>query len=461
MDSQLPSSAAHARQTRQQFVNPEDYLSYELGKAVRELPPLYTRLMAGTLTAIVMGVIGWAYFSKVDEVAVTQGELVPSTQVQPVQALDGGLISEIRVKEGDYVEKGDVLIVQDPELSQSEVDRLEKSAELIRQDVARLEAEQSGQTDTGNLLQDQLLEARLREYSTQQAAAEAEVQRYLAAIGEAEAQLARLQENLINARSTLLTAQERERTLRTLVEGEGAVPRFDYLEAKDRLTQAQDQVASLEQEIVGQQQAIQQAEQSYQAALRASERVGAERESDVLSQLTRRREELANVEGQLAQAQIKTSGETITAPISGKIYNLQATLGKRTIEPGEELLSILPDGQDLMLEVKVLNRDIGFIEAGMRAKIKIATFPFQEFGTINGEVVQISPNATVDKDLGLVFTAKVRLDRTAISVPVQNRDVELVPGMAATAEIVTRQRSVLTFLLEPITRRFSEAFSTR
>ncbi|HEY9646098.1 MAG TPA: HlyD family efflux transporter periplasmic adaptor subunit, partial [Chroococcidiopsis sp.] len=128
-------------------------------------------------------------------------------------------------------------------------------------------------------------------------------------------------------------------------------------------------------------------------------------------------------------------------------------------EPGEELLSILPEGESLMLKVKVLNRDIGFINEGMRAKIKLATFPFQEFGTIEGKVVQISPNATLDRDLGLVFDATVSLSRTDIRV--QNRTVELVPGMVATAEIVTRQRSVLTFLIEPITQRFDEAFRVR
>lgn len=457
----LPTAPAHARQTRQQFVNPEDYLSYELGKAVRELPPLYTRFLAGTISALVVGSLTWAYFSKVDEVAVTQGELIPSSQVRPVRALEGGVISEIRVEEGDIVQQGDILIVQDPKLSQSEVDRLAKNAELIRQDLARLEAEQSGQTDTGNVLQDQLLEARLREYDTRFAGAEADAQRYQSAIGEARARLVRLQENLVNARATLANAQERESTLRTLVEDVGAVPRFDYLEAKDRLTQAQDQVVSIEQEIAAQQEAIIQAQQAYQAAQQNRERVTAERQSEILSQLNQRRQELAGVEGQLEQARIRTESDTITAPISGRIYNIEATMAERTVEPGEELLSILPDGQNLMLEVKVLNRDIGFIEEGMRAKVKLATFPFQEFGTVNGEVIQISPNATMDQDLGLVFTARIQLDRTTMPIPVQQREVELVPGMAATAEIVTRQRSVLTFLLEPITRRFDEAFSTR
>jgi HlyD family secretion protein len=457
MDSSHPTSAAQTRQTRQQFVNPEDYLSYELGKAVRQLPPLYTRLLAGSITILVAGAIAWAHFSKVDEVAAAQGELIPSTQVRPVRSLEGGVIREIKVQEGDEVKQGDILVEQDPTLSQAEVDRLQSAAELVRQDIARLEAERAGETATGNVVQDQLLAARLRDFDTRQGAAIADANRQSAAVSEAQSELARLQENLVNARETLENARVREASLRDLVDG--AVPRFDYLEAKDRLTEAQDRVASLEQEIAGQQQAIQQAQQAYQSARQTAESLTSQRRSEILTQLTQRQEELSNIEGQLNEADIRKDGQTIRAPISGRIYNVETTLAERTIEPGEEILSILPDGEDLMLEVKVLNRDIGFIEAGMRAKIKVATFPFQEFGTIEGEVMRVSPNATLDEDLGLVFATQVKLSRT--SVAVQGKPVELVPGMAATAEIVTRQKSILTFLIEPVTRRFDEAFSTR
>ncbi|WNZ22296.1 HlyD family type I secretion periplasmic adaptor subunit [Leptolyngbya sp. NK1-12] len=457
MQSSQDTSSAQARQTRQQFVSPEDYLSYELGKAVRELPPLYTRLLAGTLSMLVFGAIGWAHFSKVDEVATAQGELIPSAQVRPVRALEGGIISEIRVQEGDQIKKGDVLLVQDPALNQAEVDRLEKIAVAVRQDMARLKAESEGQTKTGTALQDQLLTARLREFDTRQAAATADAQRQRAVIAEAKAQFAKLEGNLANARTALKNAQEREASLRKLVDG--AIPRFDYLEAKDRLTEAEDRVNSLQQEIAAQRQAILQAEQAYQAAQQTTNRLGSERQSEILSQLKQRQEELANIEGQLTQARLRTEGQTITAPVSGKVYDVQTTLGERAVAPGQELLSILPDDEDLLLEVKVLNRDIGFISNGMRAKVKLATFPFQEFGTIEGEVVQISPNATIDRELGPVFETKVKLKRKDIIV--NGQPVELTPGMAATAEIVTRQRSVLTFLLEPITRRFSEAFTTR
>ena len=457
MDSAQNTSPAQSRQTRQQFVNPEDYLSYELGKAVRELPPLYTRLLAGTLTALVLGTITWANFSMVDEVAVTQGELIPSVQVRPVRALEGGVIREIRVKEGDQVKKGDVLIVEDPKLSDTEVDRLQRNANLVRQDIARLEAERKGSTDAGSAIQDQLLAARLREFDTKQAGATADAQRQLSAIAEAKAQLAKLQENLGNAKTTLVNASDRESSMRSL-SGQ-AVPRLEYLQAKDQLTEAQDKVASFQQEIIGQQQAIQQAQQAYESARQSADRLGAERQSEILSQLTQRRETLTDAEGQLAQAKVKAEGQKITAPLSGKIYNLEASLGARTVQPGDEVLSILPTDHQLILEVKVLNRDVGFIKVGQAAKVKVATFPFQEFGVIKGKVLSISPNATADKDLGPVFKAKIKLDRSAVQV--NGQAVELTPGMTASAEIVTRKRSVLTFLMEPVTKRFDEAFSVR
>jgi HlyD family secretion protein len=458
MHSPSETSPAQIRQTKQQFVTPEDYLSYELGKAVRELPPLYTRLLAGSLSLLVFGAIAWAYFSQVDEVAVATGEFIPSEQVRPVRALEGGVIVAIHVQEGETVQAGDILIEQDATLNQSEVDRLSQAIQLIQQDIARLEAELSGNSATGAApLQDQLLEARLQEFRDRQAVALSEVNRLDSAVGEAQTRLTQLQGNLESAQLTLENAQRREESLRGLIDG--AVPRFEYLSAVDQLTAAQDQVNSLQREIEIQQQTIRQAQESYQGARQNAERLASERASEVLTQVNQRREELSNLEGQLAQAQIRSDSDVIRAPISGRVYNLEATLGERTVEPGEDLLSILPDGQDLLLEVKVLNRDIGFIREGMRAKIKIATFPFQEFGTLEGTVEQISPNAVVDQQLGPVFMTQIRLQRTSVSV--RGQEEQLVPGMVATAEIVTRQKSVLTFLLEPVTRRFGDAFSVR
>ena len=498
MKFSLAANAVQARQTKERFAKPEEQLSYELGKAVQELPPLYTRLLAGTISFIILGTISWAHFSEIDEVATATGELIASTQVRPVTALGNGSILAVKVKEGDRVTKDQILIQRDPNFQQTDVNRLAKSSKLIEDDLQRLQAERSGGKTAGTILQDELLNSRLLDYKAKQAAAAAEANRQQSILNQAKVRLSRLQENLANAKvsftnvqknlenvkslrsmldNNLSIAQQREENLRTLVEP-GALTRVDYLDAKERLnranadiirnadeitknqnnlTEAKDKIASLEKDAAAQFQEINQAEQAYQTARNQNIRLTSERQSEILTQINKRKEELTTVAGQLEQARQQKDGETIKAPVAGTIYKIKATKGP--VQSGEELLSILPEGEEMLLEVKVLNRDIGFINQGMKAKVKIATFPFQEFGVVEGEVLQISPNAIVDKELGLVFPTRIKLSKHSLNV--RGQEVEFNPGMAANAEIVTRQKSVLTFIIEPITRRFSEAFSVR
>ncbi|MBW4671744.1 MAG: HlyD family secretion protein [Cyanomargarita calcarea GSE-NOS-MK-12-04C] len=499
MKSPLAANAAQARQTKQRFANfAEEQLSYELGKAVQELPPLYTRLLAGTISLIVFGTIAWANYSQIDEVATAPGELIASTQVRPVTALGGGSILAVNVKEGDRVAKDQVLLQRDPDVQQADVARLAKSVRLIQEDIRRLDAERAGSTTAGTQLQDELLTSRLRDFAGRQGAAKAETNRQLAQINQAKVRLSRLQENLNNAKTSrdsvrsnldsakkvrdeikpnLDIAKEREQRLNSLL-ASGAVPKLQYLQAQEavnsakinitkaidevtnaenKLTEAQDKVESLQKDIAAQEQEISQTQAAFQGATNQSERLGSERQAEILTQLNKRKEELTTIQGQLEQARKQQNMETIKSPFAGTIYRIKATKGP--VQAGEELLSILPEGEELQLEVKVFNRDIGFIREGMRAKVKMATFPFQEFGTIEGQVVQISPNAIVDKDLGLVFPTRIKLNKHTVQV--RGANVAFTPGMSANGEIVTRKKSILTFITEPVTRRFSEAFSVR
>lgn len=486
----LASSPAQSKQLRQQLANPEDSLSYELGKAVQELPPLYTRFLAGSISVLVLGTIAWAHFSEVEEVANANGKLVPSTEVRPFRAPGVGSITKINVKPGQTVQKGQTLMEIDPGATETNVASLQNESKKIQEDIRRLEAESRGQGSTGNALQDQLIASRQKEFSDKQNAAVAEANRQNATISEAQARLARFQENLVNARVTLTNAnagktdaqenlkiaQERRERLRSL-ENTGAVPHLEILNAAAQVTQAsqqltsainqineaQGQIASLAKEIEAQQERIRQAQQGFESAKSTAFGLTPQRQSEVLNQLKQRREELTKKQGEIAVAtQQRKDREVLTAPFTGVIYNQKATLGP--IQQGEELLSLLPQDRDLVLEVKILNRDIGFVRPGMKAKVKLATFPYQEFGIIEGEVVSVSPDAVVEKDangqdMGPVFPAKVKVDRK--SIPVRGKEVELSPGMAGTADIVTRKKSILSFLIEPVTKRFSEAFSLR
>lgn len=482
------SSPTQARRIKQELARPEENLSFELGKAVKELPPIYTRVLSGTISALLVAIIAWAHFSKIDEVAVAAGDLIPSVQVRPVRSVQEGKVSSVKVREGDRVTLGQVLVQLDSKLSQTEIDNLEKSARLIREDLARLEAERTGSKNTGTYLQDQLLAARLQEFDNKRDSATAEANKQIATIDEAKIRLARLQENLLNAKTTLMdarlifgnaqsslrNAQVKEKGLRTLVSPEnGAIPRVDYLDAQNRVIQAQSEVTkakdgiikaqdtfvSTEKEIAGQLQKIRQAEQGYQVALQEANRVSSERQSGILAELNKRREELTTTEGKLKQARSQKEQSTITAPVNGTVYGIKVTTGGGTVQTGEELLSILPDGEEILLEVKLLNRDVGFISQGMKAKVKMAAFPYQEFGSVEGTVVQISPNAISDEDLGLVFPTRIKLNKNIIQV--RGRNVQLAPGMSGTGEIITREKSILTFMIEPIARRVNEGFSVR
>jgi len=148
------SSPVQTRQTKQQFAKPDGYLDYELGKAVQELPPFYTRLVAGSLSLVVFGAIAWAALSKVDEVAVAPGKVLPpgEQEEQPVRSLSSGTIkyiNEVKLREGQQVRKGEILIALDSNAPQVDLETLENQAHLMRQDLQRATkaAEESHKAD--------------------------------------------------------------------------------------------------------------------------------------------------------------------------------------------------------------------------------------------------------------------------------------------------------------------------
>jgi HlyD family secretion protein len=400
----LDPSSALSRQTQQQFADEATYLSFELGQAIQELPPLYTRLIAVSLSFAVFGAIGWAAFSQVDEVAVAPGELIPSDQIQPVRSLSNGGIQSIKVKEGQYVKKGQVLLELDANQPNADANRLKEQIRLMDIDIQR------------------------------------------AAGGAAGGQSARIQEAKIEAQrlSSSLVFAKREAYNYCRLSVQGASPRMEC----DR---AQNKVSDLEKNIAAQQTKIQQLAGDYNGGN--------------LSQLSQRREEREALKRQLDQAKDKQKGQKITAPIAGNIYNINVTPSKGVVQAGDELLSILPQGKEPILQVGLPNQYRGFVDEKMKVKVKIDAFPYQEFGIIEGTVIYVSPNAvSKEKDAGAAqkeknFPTRIKLNKLFVNA--RGKKTPLTPGMSATGEIVLRQKSVLSFLLDPVTRKFDEVFSIK
>jgi HlyD family secretion protein len=503
MKVSMSASPAQSRQIKQQLAVPEESLSYELGKAVQELPPLYTRVLSGSIALLTLGTIAWAQLSQVEEVAVTQGKLLPSSEVRPIRATTVGGVSSARVKEGDIVTKDQILVEMDPGAVETSVEGLEKEVAKLQSEVGRLEIENKGGV-AGTPEQQQLLASRQLDLQTKQQGALSDSARKKEAISEqisrrdrlveakrsaetnklsAQSALAQSELALASAREGLAQSQERAKRFSKL-ENTGAVSNVNVIDARERLAsanqavaqaeqqritaqntidQAASEVISMNEEMQAQDSRIIQAEQDFQSSISTVQNIQPQRQSEVLTQLTARRSELTAKTGELEVAKKqKSEREVVKAPFDGTVYNVKVTQGP--VQQGEELLSILPKDQELVMEVKVTNQDVGFVRLGMKAKVKLTAFPYQEFSVIEGELISVSPDAVVERDaqgreMGPVFLAKVKLNKA--SVPVRGKVVDLTPGMSGTADIVTRKKSVLSFLIEPVTRKFDEAFSAR
>ncbi len=407
----IASSPVQARQTKQQFAESGTYLDYELGKAVQELPPIYTRLVAVSLSFVVFGAIAWAALSKVDEVAVASGKVLAGEQeVQPVRSLSTGTIkyiNEAKVREGQQIQKGELLIELDSNAPQVDIETLKNQAQLIRQDLQR--------------------------------ATKAADESHKADKKKAQIEYDRLGNNLEFAK--LKERKECPFFPGVYKELPGAY--------REKCKDAQNQLNNAKKFFEAQKQEIKKLNEDYKTSS--------------LSGLSKREEELKSVEGRLAQANNQLQNQNIIAPIDGEVYNIKVNLGQGAVQSGQELLSIAPVGniwEKPVIEVDLPAQYQGFINRGMRAKVKIDTFPYQAFGTVDGIVIYISPNAVSKDNSGKqVFPTRIRLQKNLLKVGGDYK--KITSGMPVTGEIVMRKKTVLSLLVDPITQQVDDVFSKK
>ncbi len=178
-----------------------------------------------------------------------------------------------------------------------------------------------------------------------------------------------------------------------------------------------------------------------------------------LEQREQAQSRLSSATQELAKADTRHQAQTITAPVDGTVQQLAVHNVGAIVTPAQELMVIVPKHQQLEIEAVLENRDIGFVEVGQAAEIKIDTFPFTKYGTIAGEVVNLSNDAVVDEHKGLVYKMRVLMERADIAV--NGRQVQLTPGMTVTVESKTGKRRMIEFFLSPLLRYANESARER
>lgn len=445
----------------QQAASYEPGLSGVIARPPRPLP----RVLLWTLLLLVGILIGWALVGRLDIVATAEGKLVPRTFLRIVQPAEGGVLRELLVREGDRVDKDQVLMRMDTKLSEADTRALKAELDLRALQLRRIDAELADQPllrqrdDPAELFAKVL--AQYRAYR----------QAYVDALEQERAALQRAQKEHRGAQqvrtklaATLPFYEKQARTFERL--GRDGFASSLLIEDKQR------ELTEKAQELETQNYAI----ESLAAAISQSERRIAQITSSYRQQLQAERmqtmSQLEKLRGDWDKQQHRNTMLALRAPQAGIVKEIATHTSGAVINPGTVLVTIVPCDEPLMAEVQIRNADAGFISPNTPAKVKISSYPFQKYGMVQGEVAHFSADATdalggqnenVNQEGRLSVTANykahIRLQQQHLVRDAQT--FHLLPGMQVVAEINLGSRTILEYLLSPVQKTVREAARER
>ena len=446
--------------------DPADFSPPLLRIQEKPAPPL-AGWMLRLLIVLVVAVILWMAFGRLDIVAVAEGKLVPASYLKIVQPAEQGIVSEILVREGEPVREGQVLVRMDPVQTLADVRAVATEVDNKRLALRRIDSQLSGRA----LSREKDDPAEL--YAQVQAQHASNVRAYANALAQERTLLEKARYDLAGAQAT---KAKLEQTLPHYVEQEKAFGKLanDGFAGHLMYTDKQRERIEKEQDLRVQAAAI----QSSQALIEQSEKKIAQITADYRRQLqTERVETAAQLEKarqELAKQSRRRELLELRAPQAGIVKDLATHTAGTVVAPGTILMTLVPEGDPLVAEVWVSNEDVGFVRAGQRVKLKLAAFQFQKFGLLEGGVLQVNADATEapspntrsdaltgrDRPMGpLAFRAIVELSSQRLVADGERHALQ--PGMQVAAEIHLGTRTILEYVLSPVQRAFHEAARER
>lgn len=400
----------------------------------------------------------WAHFSVLDEVTRGVAKVIPSRQMQVVQSLEGGLVQDIAVAEGDMVGAGQVLMRIDDTTFSSQFGEVRERRAALQARVTRLEQEAkwSGATslDLGADLERDfphaaaaeraLFEARLRKLSQD-----------LSILDQQLSQKEREREEL-NAQGRRLSASkpllERELTITKRLHGERVVPEIEMIRLERQFADLTGQISVNQASVNRADGAVREAQERRAGAVVAF-RSAAEED------LTKSRADLAVIEESIRAAQDRVRRTELRAPVRGIVNKLHVNTIGAVVQPGMLLIDIVPLDDTLLVEGQIRPQDIGFLRVGQSASVKITAYDSAVFGSLQGRVERISADTTSDQRGESFYRVIVRTDRNVLGK--EGGSLPIIPGMVAQIEILTGQKTVLSYLLKPARMLRDEALKER
>ena len=421
--------------------------------AIAEQTPRGARILVWLSVAAVFILLVWAAFAKLDEVTRGEGKVIPSRQVQILQTMDGGIVSEILVKEGQSVKIGDLLLKVDPtrmvsslrENRSQYLSLLAKAARLkALADGVRFVAPEEVTQETPEIVEQErsLYESRRAELD--------------ATIGVHRQQSLQRSQELISIRarreqasqSYNLTARELEMT-RPLVKT-GAVSDVELLRLERDVARYRGERDSANSDIPRLESAVSEANRKIQEVELNFRNIARSELSESNAKLSALSEGSTALEDRVKQTDIRS-------PVNGTIKQLKVNTVGGVVQPGKDLIEVVPSDDALLLEARVLPKDIAFLRPGQKALVKFTAYDYAIYGGLEATLEHISADSVLDEKGNAFFLVRVR----TLSSSIGPQKFPIIPGMVAEVDILTGKKSVLAYLLKPILRAKAKAMTER
>ncbi len=420
----------------------------------------------------------WAWWGTIDIVASATGKILPGGRVKVIQPFETGVVRSIRVQDGLTVKAGDVLIELDPTANEAERDHLRNDLLAEQLNIARLRAAFAGGDDpladfTPPANADPELIATQRQLLLNQVTEHrAKIAALVRQQAQKEAEHATTAATLHKLETIIPVIQSRVDIRKTLVEKELG-SKLSYFEVLQLLVEQQEEFSV-------QQSHLHETEAAIAAIRETRAQAAAEYRHAISDDLAKAGQKANGLALDLIKAEQRTKLQQLSAPVDGMVQQLAIHTVGGVVTPAQPLLVVVPSDSRLEIEAMVSNSDIGFVHAGQEAEIKVDTFNFTRYGLLHGQVLSVSQDAVIrdrlqdrpgermpgtanetsePKGQELNYSARISLDRTTMQI--DDRMVNLSPGMAVTVEIKTGSRKILSYLLSPLLRYRQESLRER
>ena len=427
----------------------------ELEAATRTKPTLTSNILLITISGLVLFFLVWAGASEIEELTRGGGQVVPSREIQVVQSLEGGILSELLVSEGEIVEEGQILLRIDDVAFASEERGTEARFLSLKAKRSRLTAEANGKDyEISKEIKDKLpkvaknelalYQSRQTELKIAKDILDERLNKAKAEMSEVDARIQRVANNTAMLRKELSITKD--------LVAKRAVPKLEQMRLEREIQDLNGQVRESKERKVGLQAELTSAEKE-------REDVDNKFKTQALGELTEVETNLAQLEENLTALEDRVSRREVRAPVRGIVNKISIKTIGGVIEPAMKLVEIVPLDDSLKIIARVPPQDIAFLRPGQDVNVKISAYDPQKFGALKGTLARIGANSVTDREENVYFEIEVRTDKNHMGSA--DNPLPITPGMVAETEIVTGKRTIMEYLLKPILRARDRALTER